>query len=116
MNQYLNSDNDSDDDMIPSETPNLAASVGSGGSDDDPDDGAGSVGFEMPPNLDEDEDEDEDDSADDQADDVMSIFEEEEEVDEDMTALSQWLVEIDAAELLAEARSVARKLAAMLSD
>jgi hypothetical protein len=49
------------------------------------------------------------------ADDLLSIFEEDEEEDEDLASLTQGLADIDAAELLAEARSVARKLAAMLS-
>ncbi|MDP6452616.1 MAG: hypothetical protein QF898_04845 [SAR202 cluster bacterium] len=140
LNQYLNSDTDSDEPDMPSvgsmpepsasmpmasETQELPVTTPSGGSDDeedddDDDDDDGSVGFQLPVSSDDEEDDsddDEDDEDDDAlSDDVMSIFEEEEEVDEDLAALTQGLVEIDAAELLADARSIARKLASMLPD
>ena len=113
LNQYLNSDNDSDDSETPSagsfpassagspmasESQEAPASVPSGGSDDDTEDEAGSVGFQFP--VDDDDNDDEDDEKSGDLADVMSIFEE----------------DIDAAELLAEARSVARRLADMVSN
>ena len=129
LNQYLNSDNDSDDSETPSagsfpassagspmasESQEAPASVPSGGSDDDTEDEAGSVGFQFP--VDDDDNDDEDDEKSGDLADVMSIFEEDEEVDEDLTSLTQGLQDIDAAELLAEARSVARRLADMVSN
>ena len=139
LNQYLNSDIDSDEADTPSvgsipepsasmpvasETQELPVTTPSGGSDDEPDndddDDDGSVGFQLPVSSDDEEDDDEEEKVDDDddalSDDVMSIFEEEEEVDEDLAALTQGLMEIDAAELLADARSIARKLASMIPD
>ena len=56
------------------------------------------------------EEEDASDS-DDVVDDVMAIFEDEVEEDEDMAALSRGLEEVDATQLLEQARTVGRRLA-----
>jgi hypothetical protein len=60
--------------------------------------------------IDPDEAEDASES-DDVTDDVMSIFEDEVEEDEDMAALSRGLDEVDATQLLGQARTVGRRLA-----
>jgi hypothetical protein len=74
---------------------------------DSPDDGsAPDLSLEIDP------DEAEDASkSDDVTDDVMSIFEDEVEEDEDLAALSRGLDEVDATQLLVQARSVGQRLA-----
>lgn len=95
LDQYVNSES-SDDGALDTE-------LGVDGQDDitEPD-----LSFE----IDSDEADDSSDS-DDVSDDVMSIFEDEVEQDEDMVALSRGLEEVDARELLEQARTINRRLA-----
>lgn len=127
MNQYLESAGDaaeveapsqvqSQDDSRESITPTVSQ-TGEDSQEADETDAAADVAseaFDDPLDL-TDIDDDDDAEGDDATDELMSIFEEGEEADDDLAALTQGLDDIDASELLAEARSVARKLSNMRS-
>lgn len=100
LDQYLNSDTQTPDSPAPSTDESQSDESQSTESP-----------FVLDLSTEDNDTEAEDDDSKDAADDVMSIFEVEDEEDEDMIALSKSLVDISAEEILTEARTVSRRLA-----